>query len=313
MFFTKKVFNILREEVTRRLTMFTDGSNRPGVRICPAMRVLVMSFLLVLTGCAATTGQQAIAEQSYIDDVHYLSEYGVWVDYPPYGAVWQPDVVPDWEPFYYGHWIWTNDGWAWTSYEPYGWLVYHYGNWGFEPGFGWFWVPGDTWWPARVQWYTFGDYAAWAPIPPPHMVWPDPWAPYDIDIWIVVHIDHFTYEDIGRHRVRRPVYGERTLSRTVVRQPPDVGKVEKITRSRVSTVRVREQRTEIQPRTDSRSTAVERRERTLKRMVLPRTEKRKVEKHTSQVEREVLNPRSESQERRKKTTDRSTDTKRRKK
>lgn len=322
--------------------MFTkraQGLSKRIYRVLPGLMALV---LICLTGCATTMHQQPIGDEAYIDDVEYLSAYGAWADYPSYGLVWLPDVVPGWEPFYYGHWIWTDDGWAWTSYEPYGWLVYHYGYWGYEPGFGWFWVSGDTWYPARVQWYTFGSYAAWAPYPPPSMVWPDPWDPYDVNVWIVVDIDNFTNENIGRHRIKQPVYRQMVQGRTVVKRPPDVKHVERVTQRTVPTVRVREQETTVRSRAVSKQPAtiqrreptpkrvvspetekrkvdskqpatVQRREPARKRVVLPQAEKRRVEKHASRVEREVLKPREKAPEQQKGTPDRSTDTKRKRK
>ncbi len=294
--------------------MLTERSQRLSKRMCLMLLGLMVPFLLFFAGCATTMHEQSIDDQSYVDDVEYLSTYGVWMDYPKYGMVWLPDVVPDWEPFYYGHWIRTDDGWAWTSYEPYGWLVYHYGYWGYEPGFGWYWVPGDTWWPARVQWCTFGSYAAWAPMPPPSIMWPDPWDPYHVDVWIVVEIDDFTNEKIGRHRIKKTVYRERVQSKTVVRRAPDVRQVERVSERTVPTIRVREQETTIRSRTDSKQpAAVRRREPVLKKMVLPKAEKRKVEKHASQVKREVMKSREKTQEQQKKTPDRETDTKRKRK
>jgi hypothetical protein len=329
--------------------MCNERSHRLSKRVCLVLLGLMVSFLLFLTGCASTSYRSSGSVQTETDDVEYLSAYGVWADYPPYGVVWLPDVVPGWEPFYYGHWIWTGDGWAWTSYEPYGWLVYHYGYWGYEPGFGWFWVPGNTWYPACVQWYTFGDYVAWAPLPPPSILWPDPWDPYDVNIWIVVDIDNFTNENIGRHRVVRSVYRERGQNKTVVRRAPDVKQVERVSERTVPTIRIREQETTIRPRAGSKQPAtvqrrepvserkvlpetekrkvdskqpatVQRKEPVLKRVVLPSAEKRKVEKHAAKVEREVLTSRkkppaqpAKSPDRKTDTKDRNTDTKRKRK
>ena len=57
-------------------------------------------------------------------------------------------------------------GWYWDSYEPFAWAVYHYGRWGFDPAYNWYWVPGDTWSPAWVQWRYGDQYVGWAPEPP---------------------------------------------------------------------------------------------------------------------------------------------------
>ncbi len=40
----------------------------------------------------------------------------------------------------------------------------------FERGSGWFWVPGDEWAPAWVDWRYGDDYIGWAPLPPEDMV-----------------------------------------------------------------------------------------------------------------------------------------------
>ena len=311
MFYADKTFNRLEAEITRRPIMVAEGSQRFSSRMYTILIGIVMSFLLLITGCASTMNQQYIGDQSYVDDVQYLSGYGRWIDYPPYGTVWLPNVVQGWEPFYYGHWIWTDDGWAWTSYEPYGWLVYHYGYWGYEPGFGWFWVVGDTWWPSRVQWYTFGNYVAWAPMPPPSMMWPDPWDPYDINVWIVVDINDFTDENIGRHRIAKPFGRDRVLNESAVRRAPDVKVVERGAGRNLSTVRIHEQETKIKSRAiSSKEPAVERREPRLKRMVLPKTEERKVERHAPQVEREVLKTTKKAAEQKRSSPDRKAGTKR---
>lgn len=266
--------------------------------------------LILLPGCAPAGYQSSYYAQTEMDDVEYLASYGVWTYLPAYGMVWLPDVVVGWQPFYYGHWIWTVDGWAWTSYEPYGWLVYHYGYWGFEPGIGWFWVPGDTWYPSRVDWYIWEDYVAWAPLPPPGIVWVDPWSPYDIDIWIVIDVDHFTSEDVGRYRVERTIYKDRIDRRTVVERAPEVSDIERVTRKKVPVVEVREQQNYMRhrevpaPAVSSEPAVTEpavrepvvreparSREQTepeLKRIVLPQVERRKVERHADKVEKEVL-------------------------
>ena len=89
--------------------MFTERTQRLSKRMWMLPLGLWTLSLFCLTGCATTGRQPFGGTQSYVDDFEYLSAYGQWVDYPQYGVVWLPDVVPDWEPFNYGHWIWTND------------------------------------------------------------------------------------------------------------------------------------------------------------------------------------------------------------
>jgi hypothetical protein len=169
-----------------------------------------------------------------------LSEYGEWMRVQPYGVVWCPYVDARWEPFYDGRWIRTRGGWAWDSYEPFGDIVYHYGYWYNEPEIGWFWVPGDEWSPARVQWYTYGDYCGWAPLPPPNFYWPDPWDSHGFNIWIVVNINDFCDDHIGRHEIDQPryrdVFGVTDIvkrTRDIRRRAPDFQRVETVTRREI--------------------------------------------------------------------------------
>jgi hypothetical protein len=104
--------------------------------------------------------------QTFYDN---LSSQGNWVQTDTYGYVWQPNVEdPDWAPYTNGHWVYTNEGWAWVAdaSEPWGWATYHYGRWVNLDGEGWVWVPGYTWAPAWVSWRYGGGYCGWAPLPP---------------------------------------------------------------------------------------------------------------------------------------------------
>ena len=82
-----------------------------------------------------------------------LEPYGEWVEVADYGTCWHPtDVDEDWAPYVDGYWTYTDAGWTWVSYEEFGGIVYHYGRWGFDREIGWFWVRGDDWAPAWVDW-----------------------------------------------------------------------------------------------------------------------------------------------------------------
>lgn len=96
-----------------------------------------------------------------------LAPYGNWISTPDYGYAWSPtNVGPDWEPYTNGHWVWTDYGWTWDSYESWGWAPYHYGRWIYTDYYGWVWIPGTRWAPAWVTWYTGPQYIGWAPLPP---------------------------------------------------------------------------------------------------------------------------------------------------
>src|SRR5580658_7969653 len=67
--------------------------------------------------------------QTFYDD---LSPYGQWIDYPQYGYVWMPDAGLDFKPYgSNGQWVYTDDGWAWSSGYSWGWATFHYGRWFF--------------------------------------------------------------------------------------------------------------------------------------------------------------------------------------
>jgi hypothetical protein len=95
-----------------------------------------------------------------------LASDGEWYRSERYGEVWRPRVSIGWKPYYYGSWLWTDEGWYWNSDEPFAWAVYHYGRWVFDPAWGWVWVPGYQWAPAWVTWRFGGDAVGWAPLGP---------------------------------------------------------------------------------------------------------------------------------------------------
>ena len=98
-----------------------------------------------------------------------LEPDGDWIQTDSYGYVWHPRVAagdPKWHPYEYGHWVYTESGWAWVSDERFGWATYHYGRWTQLRRIGWVWVPGTQWAPAWVSWRNGNDYVGWAPLPP---------------------------------------------------------------------------------------------------------------------------------------------------
>ena len=99
-----------------------------------------------------------------------LEPYGEWRQHPRWGEVWVPDQRPrGWRPYSVGHWVFTDDwGWFWVSDDDeadWGWVTYHYGRWIYDRG-AWFWVPGDEWAPAWVNWRRGDSFVGWSPLPP---------------------------------------------------------------------------------------------------------------------------------------------------
>ncbi|MCX7984169.1 MAG: hypothetical protein N3A63_04640 [Bacteroidetes bacterium] len=123
-----------------------------------------------------------------------LQPYGQWIVLPGEHIVWKPILVHrGWRPYTEGRWIWTHWGWYWESDEPFGWIVYHYGRWYFDPIHGWIWIPDTEWGPAWVEWRVYGDFIGWAPLQPTHSV-------VDVhhmvlipshSIWVFVRHNHF--------------------------------------------------------------------------------------------------------------------------
>ncbi|HTO87088.1 MAG TPA: DUF6600 domain-containing protein [Thermoanaerobaculia bacterium] len=95
-----------------------------------------------------------------------LAPYGHWVVSASYGSVWVPEVAVGWEPYVNGEWLYTDCGWSWVSYDPWGDIPFHYGTWVWISRQGWVWIPGLVWAPAWVTWAYTADYVGWAPVPP---------------------------------------------------------------------------------------------------------------------------------------------------
>jgi hypothetical protein len=205
-----------------------------------------------------------------------LSLYGTWVDVHPFGHVWRPSVVQGWQPYYHGRWVWANVGWTWVSYEPFGWATYHYGYWYYDAIWGWIWIPGDQWFPSRVDWLMYGDDICWAPMPPPGYYIGDPWSAQVDVIWVVVDIDHFTYDHVGRYAARSFRQEHPRIESRISRgRSPDVKAIEKRIHRDIRPV-------DIQLRT------IRVGDRQVQRMKLPPTLEKSVEENQPRIEKQVI-------------------------
>src|SRR6266850_3195425 len=129
-----------------------------------AKAAFVVAFVLLLTGLFSPSAR---AEVSFGVFYSNLSPYGSWQVSGQYGRVWQPDVhASGWNPYYDGHWVYTDLGWTWVSDYEWGAIPYHYGTWALEPELGWVWVPGYVWAPSWVVFRSGPSYVGWAPVPP---------------------------------------------------------------------------------------------------------------------------------------------------
>lgn len=160
------------------------------------MKAALNRLLLVLLAVVALAlPGHARAEVSAAVSVGFetgLAPYGEWVVVPHHGRVWRPrHVAAGWRPYFYGRWVWTDDGWFWDSDEPWGWAAYHYGRWYVDPVYGWAWVPGSVWAPAWVSWRFGGGAIGWAPLLPGFSVWWTAGYPVHYSSWTFVPTQRF--------------------------------------------------------------------------------------------------------------------------
>ena len=243
--------------------------------------IIMVLILVFISACSASDSQYNMNTTnpgSY--DLNELNIYGDWIHVEPYGEVWQPFVVNGWAPFDNGHWDYTNAGWTWVSYEPFGWIVYHYGYWYNDPFYGWVWLPSDNFWsPARVTWIDYDDYVGWAPIPPPGIVYGNPWEMNENHHWHVVRHKDFTEDNIRSYTINNPIRNE-SGSRGITRTEPDKFEIQKYVNKPIQEVKLKHETVTLPPRQ-------------INKMNLPKEENKRVEQHTSHINREVLVPREE--------------------
>jgi len=191
-----------------------------------ALVLAVSAAIVLLAGCSDVPRMsREVAEPDQPFPV--LDAYGVWIDYPALGRVWQPRVTYDWRPFTDGQWVWTDRGWFWDSPEPFGWIVYHYGFWTYQGAAGWLWVPGYEWSPARVRWYEDETMIGWAPLPP------SGFDPQGTEFgWITIQPQYFVRENVGHYAVRGTQLPT-TRKAGDDRRQPDVRTIERVAAQRI--------------------------------------------------------------------------------
>lgn len=134
------------------------------------LRLAMTTLMVISIAACATIPAPASAEMrvgaSFDFFYSNLSPHGDWVVSGSYGRVWQPAVYrAGWNPYYDGHWVYTDLGWTWVSDYEWGAVPYHYGTWVMDADIGWCWVPGYVWAPSWVVFRTGPDYIGWAPVP----------------------------------------------------------------------------------------------------------------------------------------------------
>ena len=112
------------------------------------MKKLIIIIALIIWGTIGAS--KSVAHVQVVSGYFYngLTPYGSWIELDYGVVVWRPTVMRvDWAPYCDGRWIWTTDGWYWDSYEPFGYITYHYGRWYFDDYYGWLWYPDYEWAP----------------------------------------------------------------------------------------------------------------------------------------------------------------------
>ncbi len=278
--------------------------------LCSLLQILagISLFTMInifLAGCSAASDSSNVnyyqAPTEYnIDD---LNQYGQWIEIFHFGRVWQPSVVQNWQPFHNGHWIYSNDNWTWVSYEPFGWIVYHYGYWYDDQTWGWVWIPENKGWsPATVQWRQYDDYVSWAPLSPPGVSINEPWEEKEAHYWHTVNTHSFLKDNVGTLQaaprqlgnninkegvIAQPPQPQNTLTqprirdnngeRTINRQSPNLHELETSTGQKINNIPT----TKEPIKTPSSS---------LHRITLPDSERKRVENHQQDIKKNVLVP-----------------------
>lgn len=227
----------------------------------------VLVLALVIGGCPSltrTTYAQGL-QINFNFFFHRLSPYGRWVYIPRYGQVWYPiGLGPYWQPYTNGHWIYTNFGWTWVSYDEFGWITFHYGAWTWFSPFGWVWVPGYVWGPAWVTWRYGPRYIGWAPLPPDYRFYFGSYCPPVRVIeraWVFVPLDDIGAHNIGAIRVpayrnveffraTREITNIKLVNDYVVNSGPDDLLVERVRQIRVRQADVKQFNITPQPLSD---------------------------------------------------------------
>ena len=174
---------------------------------------ITMLGILLVTGTSSKVEAQdiSVSYQTFYDN---LSPYGQWIYDPEFGNVWVPNEGGDFRPYgSRGNWVMTEYGNTWVSDDPWGWAVYHYGRWTFNPYYGWVWVPGYEWAPAWVSWRFGGGYAGWAPLGPGINVGSSYYAP---DSWWIFVGPQYMYRPNCISYWYGPSYNNRYIRQTTI-------------------------------------------------------------------------------------------------
>lgn len=168
--------------------------------------ILLTLLVLLFTSDISNAKRRGVSDYFYSN----LNSHGKWIELSDGLVVWRPfDSFGRWTPYARGKWIWSNYGWYWDSFEPYGHIVYHYGRWYFDDYYGWLWIPDYEWGPSWVEWRYDDDYVGWAPLPPYAVYSYSTGIRYtksyiiNVGWWKFVYIKHFNSPSVYNHFVSK--------------------------------------------------------------------------------------------------------------
>ncbi len=188
------------------------------------MKKLIIITAVIVFGLSSYSNADADYAKR-VDGYFYssLKTHGIWIDIGFGTPVWRPTIIKrNWSPYFYGQWVYTNYGWYWDSYEPFGFIVYHYGRWYYDDYYGWIWIPDYEWAPAWVDWRYDDDYIGWAPLSPYAVFYINIGIHYTYDYfvpynhWNYVKYNRFCENNVYNYYVA-PKYKYRVYNRTKVR------------------------------------------------------------------------------------------------
>lgn len=207
---------------------------------------IVLAIVVVASLAASRPASAAVSFDFFYSN---LSHHGSWLVSGSYGRVWQPSVYhAGWNPYYDGHWQYTDAGWCWDSDYEWGDIPYHYGTWVEDDEAGWVWVPGYTYAPSWVDFREGPDYIGWAPVSPSFSVGVSFHVGFRPSSFIFLRSHDFLCDRVRSYAVPRSqvnVIINRTRiinnnirieNNVVVNRGPDVRFVERATRRRIDAI-----------------------------------------------------------------------------
>lgn len=212
------------------LVMIVIFKQNKGIKMKKIFSLIIPVILLFLSSCYTT--QNVSDQNSPKGTFSQLDGYGQWMNIQDLGTVWQPNVSADWQPYSDGHWVWTANGWMWDSYEPFGWVVYHYGYWDNDPQYGWIWIPSYQWTPANVNWYNQNGYVGWSPQPSPGFIHSHLYSDSP-NYWVVVPQQNFIDNNVSRFRTRDNA-AIANIRNNEGSRSPDIRTIENVTNQRIT-------------------------------------------------------------------------------